>query len=147
MRSFLTKDIYLSYKFITVGLDENLRDAVNLLKKHKVHRIIIEEKANSQITGFISYETIFDCFINNYYSTESMNFFKIPLKYIEKNLMPKNIVSIRNDETIITAVKKFWEYKISILPVYEFTEDNIIGFVYLKDIFYLFSNADKFSVR
>lgn len=76
-----------------------------------------------------------------------MNFFKIPLKYIEKNLMPKNIVSIRNDETIITAIKKFWDYKISILPIYENSENNIIGFVYLKDIFYLFSNADKFSVK
>ena len=136
----------MNYKFITVGLDENLREAIDLLKKHKVHRIIIEEKSSSQITGFISQETIFDYFINNYYSTENINFFKFPLRDIEKEFMPKSMITIRNDETIINAVLKFWEFKISILPVYENEETNIVGFVYLKDIFYLFSNAEKFSV-
>ena len=130
-----------------MGLDENLKEAIDLLKKHKVHRIIIEEKQNSQITGFISHETIFDYFLNNYYSTENINFFKIPLKYIEKALVPKNMVVIKSEETIISAVQKFFEYKISILPVYEGEESNILGFLYLKDIFYLFSNAEKFSVN
>jgi predicted transcriptional regulator len=142
----VTKDIYLNYKFITVGLDENLKEAIDLLKRHKVHRIIIEEKSSSQITGFISQETIFDYFINNYYSTENINFFKVPLKFIEKNLMPKSMVSIKAEETIVAALQKFWDYKISIIPVYEGEENNIVGFVFLKDIFYLFSNSDKFSV-
>jgi predicted transcriptional regulator len=137
----------LNYKFITVGLDENLKESINLLKKHKVHRIIIEEKSNSQITGFISQETIFDYFINNYYSTENINFFKIPLIFIEKFLIQKSMLIIKNDESIISAFRMFWEMKISILPVYENEQSNIVGFLYLKDIFYLFSNAEKFSVR
>lgn len=111
-----------------------------------MHRIIIEEKSSSQITGFISQETIFDYFINNYYSTENINFFRVQLKVIEKNLMPKSMVSIRADETIISGLQKFWDYKISILPIYEHDENNIVGFVFLKDIFYLFSNAEKFSL-
>ncbi len=137
----------MNYKFITVGLDENLKESIDLLKKHKVHRIIIEEKSNSQITGFISQETIFDYFINNYYSTENINFFKIPLNFIEKFLIHKDLMIIKNDESIISALRMFWEMKISILPVYENDQSNIVGFLYLKDIFYLFSNAEKFSVR
>jgi predicted transcriptional regulator len=137
----------LNYKFITVGLDENLKESIELLKKHKVHRIIIEEKSNSQITGFISQETIFDYFINNYYSTENINFFKIPLNIIEKFVIHKRMITIKNDESIITAFHKFSEMKISILPMWENDQSNIVGFLYLKDIFYLFSNADKFSVR
>ena len=136
----------MNYKFITVGLDENLKESIDLLKKHRVHRIIIEEKSNSQITGFISQETIFDYFINNYYSTENMNFFKIPLILIEKHLISKSLLTIKNDETIITAFRIFLEMKISILPVWEDEETNIIGFLYLKDIFYLYSNSEKFSV-
>ncbi len=137
----------MNYKFITVGLDENLKESIDLLKKHKVHRIIIEEKSNSQITGFISQETIFDYFINNYYSTENINFFKIPLNFIEKFLIHKDLMIIKNDESIISALRMFWEMTISILPVYENDQSNIVGFLYLKDIFYLFSNAEKFSVR
>ena len=124
-----------------------MKEAINLLKKHKVHRIIIEEKSSSQVTGFISQETVFDYFINSYYCTESINFFRIPLRIIEKNITTKSIVAIKSEEFVVSAVQRFWDFKISILPVYEGEESNIIGFVFLKDIFFLFSNAEKFSVR
>jgi CBS domain-containing protein len=137
----------LSYKFITVGLDENLKVAVELLAKHKVHRIIIEEKSNGQISGFISHETIFDYFLSNYYSNEPMSLFKLPLKSIEKHITAKNIVTIKSDETLINAIKLFRELKVSILPVTEGDNvNNIIGFLYLKDVFYLFAKEEKFSV-
>ena len=137
----------MSYKFITVGLDENLKEAIDLLNKHKVERIISEEKSNNQISGFISQETVFDFFINNYYSTENIALFKLPLRELDANLVSKNFVLINSDETIISAIHKFWDYKISVLVVFETSENNIIGFIFLKDIFYLYSNSEKFSVR
>jgi len=76
-----------------------------------------------------------------------MSLFKLPLKSIEKQLAAKSIVTIKADETLINAIKLFRELKVSILPVTDGDNNaSISGFLFLKDVFYLFAKEGKFSL-
>jgi signal-transduction protein with cAMP-binding, CBS, and nucleotidyltransferase domain len=111
------------------------------MKKNKIHRVIVEDTKTSTFTGFITYETIFDYFVNNYYS--DMLAFHININ--ELNIKKQNIITVSKNETIYNCLLCFWNFKISVLPIID--GDTNFGFFFLKDIVYFFSNGEKFSVK
>ncbi len=111
------------------------------MKKNKIHRIIVEDMKVSTFTGFITYETIFDYFINNYYS--DMVVFKAPATSLD--IITKKVIMVDKDETLYNCLLKLWYHKISIIPVMH--GYSIYGFLFLKDIIYLFGNGEKFLVK
>ena len=54
---------------ISIFLDGNLKDCIQLIRDNHIHRIVVEDQKSSTITGFITYEAIFEFFIENYYSS------------------------------------------------------------------------------
>ena len=74
---------------ISIFLDGNLQDCIKLIRDNHIHRIVVEDQKSSTITGFITYEAIFEFFIENYYS--SMKEFEIQLKDV--NIISKNVFS------------------------------------------------------
>ena len=44
------------------------------MRNNKIHRIIVEDSKNANLTGFITYETIFEFFLTNYYNCDMNNF-------------------------------------------------------------------------
>ena len=54
---------------ISIFLDGNLQDCIKLIKDNHIHRIVVEDQKSSTITGFITYEAIFEFFIENYNSS------------------------------------------------------------------------------
>jgi CBS domain-containing protein len=124
-----------------VNLDGTLMDCIELMKKNKIHRIIVEDMKISTFTGFITYETIFDYFIDNYYS--DMVAFKGPATSLD--IMTKKVIMVDKDETLYNCLLKLWSHKISIIPVMHGC--SIYGFLFLKDMIYLFGNGEKFSVK
>ena len=112
------------------------------MRQNKIHRIIVEDSKSSNLTGFITYETIFEFFINNYYSDMSSFQFKIQ----ETNIINKKLIFINKNETIYDSLIKFYVHKISILPVLCPETNNLFGFFYLKDLIYFFANSEKFTV-
>ena len=63
---------------ISLYSDSNLQECVKTIQKNNIHRLIVNDKKTNNLSGFITYETIFEYFIENYYS--SMTEFHIPLK-------------------------------------------------------------------
>jgi len=112
------------------------------MRNNKIHRIIVEDSKNSNLTGFITYETIFEFFINNYYSDMQCFQFKVE----ETNIINKKLIYIYDNNTIYESLIKFYLHKISILPVLDHETNKIFGFFYLKDLIYFFANAEKFTV-
>ncbi len=110
------------------------------MKKNKIHRVIIEDSKNLTFTGFITYETIFEYFIGNYYS--DMIAFHLSLNNF--NLITTKLITANKSDTIYDCLVKFWNHKISVLPICD--EGFYFGFFYLKDIIYFFANGEKFSV-
>ena len=125
---------------ISLYLDKNLQDVLSLIKSNKIHRIVVEEQKSNSVTGFITYEAIFEFFIENYFS--EMTEFEIKLKEID-GIITKNIITLNKTDSIFKALDLFYSKKISILPILDGNE--IFGYFYLKDIIYFFSNGEKFN--
>ena len=134
------KDKEKDHPLISLYLDKNLQDVLTLIKTNKIHRIVVEEQKSNSVTGFITYEAIFEFFIENYFS--EMTEFEIKLKEID-GIVTKNIITLNKTDSIFKALDLFYSKKISILPILD--GDEIFGYFYLKDIIYFFSNGDKFN--
>ena len=129
-------------KLISLSLDGNLQESIKLIKENKIHRIVVEDLKSSTITGFITYEAIFEFFIENYYS--DMTEFNMSIK--ELNIVSKDVITLDKKETIFKCMETFYTKRISLIPIIDKDNNNeIFGYVYLKDIMYFFSNGDKFT--
>ena len=124
---------------ISIFLDGNLKDCIQLIRDNHIHRIVVEDQKSSTITGFITYEAIFEFFIENYYS--SMKEFEIQLKDV--NIISKNVFSLNKEDTLYKAMQLFCTKKISLIPIMDNKE--IFGYIYLKDIIYCFSNGNNLN--
>ena len=105
-----------------------------------IHRLIVNDKKTGNLSGFITYETVFEYFIENYYS--EMTEFNIPLKQI--NLVINNVITLNKNETLHKCMETFYNKGISMLPILD-DDGKIFGYFYLKDIIYFFSMGEKFN--
>ena len=125
---------------ISLYSDSNLQECVKTIQKNNIHRLIVNDKKTNNLSGFITYETIFEYFIENYYS--SMTEFHIPLKQI--NIIVNNVITINKNDSLYKCMQTFYNEGISLLPVIG-DEGEILGYFYLKDIIYFFSMGDRFN--
>ncbi len=116
---------------------------IELLKTNRIHRVIVEDLKMNSFTGFITYENIFEYFLENYYS-DKMDWFKTDISLLSIN--EKEIICVYKNETIIRALEILHENKISTLPVLDQESNEIYAILYLKDIIFLFNNDEKFTV-
>ena len=135
-------------KLISVSLDNNLFDCAKLIKEKKTHRIIIEEtkeklgevkpESNSNLlriknsnfiknyTGFITYETMFDFFIQNYYG--DMKEFNVLLNDIINISTISNKLTYKFDknEKVFVVFEECFLRKLSIMPIYDKSNNEIL---------------------
>ena len=129
-----------SSNLISLFSDSNLEECVKTIKKNNIHRLIVQDRKSNNLSGFITYETIFEYFIENYYS--SMNEFKITLKNLD--IIVKNIITLNKKESLHKGMETFYKEGISMIPILDDYGD-IFGYFYLKDIIYFFSTGEKFN--
>ena len=125
---------------ISLFSESNLEKCVKTIQKNNIHRLIVNDKKTNNLSGFITYETIFEYFIENYYS--EMTEFNIPLKQL--NLTINNVITINKNENLYKCMETFYKEGISMLPVID-EDGKIFGYFYLKDIIYFFSMGEKFN--
>ena len=124
---------------ISLYSDSSLEECVKTIQKNNIHRLIVQDKKSNNLSGFITYEAIFEYFIENYYS--SMTEFHIPLKYLD--IVVKNVIALNKNENLHKCMETFYKEGISMIPIMD--EGNIFGYLYLKDIIYFFSSGEKFN--
>ena len=124
---------------ISLYSDSSLEECVKTIQKNNIHRLIVQDKKSNNLSGFITYEAIFEYFIENYYS--SMTEFHIPLKNLD--IVVKNIITLNKKENLHKCMETFYKEGISMIPIMD--EGNIFGYLYLKDIIYFFSSGEKFN--
>ena len=125
---------------ISLFSESNLEKCVKTIQNNNIHRLIVNDKKTNNLSGFITYETIFEYFIENYYS--EMTEFNIPLKQL--NLTVNNVITINKNENLYKCMETFYKEGISMLPVID-DDGKIFGYFYLKDIIYFFSMGEKFN--
>ena len=124
---------------ISLFSDSNLEECVKTIQKNNIHRLIVQDKKSNNLSGFITYEAIFEYFIENYYS--SMTEFNIPLKYLD--IIVKKVITLNKNETLHKCMETFYKEGISMIPIMD--GGDIFGYLYLKDIIYFFGPGDKFN--
>ena len=70
-----------------------------------------------------------------------MTEFNIPLKHL--NIIIKNVITLNKNETLHKCMETFYQKGISMIPIMD--DDNVFGYLYLKDIIYFFSTGEKFN--
>lgn len=131
-----------STDLFTISLDDNLYDCIRELMKIKTHRLVIEDVKTKKYCGFVNYEAVFDFFIEQYYS----EMHEFSQKANELNIVSTDLITMRKNDSIYSCFELILKEKISFVPIYDQDSLELFGFVYLKDIIYLFSNSTKFSV-
>ena len=125
---------------ISLYSESNLEECIKTIQNKNIHRLIVNDKKTGNLSGFITYETVFEYFIENYYS--EMTEFNIPLKQI--NLVINNVITLNKNETLHKCMETFYNKGISMLPILD-DDGKIFGYFYLKDIIYFFSMGEKFN--
>lgn len=134
---------------ISVDLDAKLDEILLLMLENKIHRIVVEDGKTNQYTAILTFETIIEYFMINYYS--NMDIFSLNYKTLQ--IPNSGIIFAYADETIYTCFYKIWEHKVSILPILKDKEKEniagvksleIIGFIFLKDLIYFYLASEKF---
>ena len=129
-----------SVNLISLFSEANLEECVKTIQNNNIHRLIVNDKKTNNLSGFITYETIFEFFIENYYS--EMTEFNIPLNQI--NIVINNVITLNKNETLYKCMETFYKAGISMLPILD-DDNKIFGYFYLKDIIYFFSMGEKFN--
>ena len=97
-------------------------------------------------TGFVTYETVFDFLIYNYYSIE-MKEFNLTLEELKKLpltssfIRPIEYTALMNEE-VHSSFSKYITSKNDLLPILTNDKNNIFGFLYLRDYLYFISNCE-----
>ena len=141
-------EIILNNKIISVELDTKLKETIKLMQTNKIHRIVVEDTKNQMFVGMLTYETIFNHLINNYYNNNMESF---NVSYKKLDIHTKNICFCYEDQTIYSCMFKIWEARVSMLPIYEKNDNQneksskVLGYLFLKDLVYFMTNGDKFK--
>ena len=145
--------------------NEEKKEINNLQKSEKsvmeisnkdVLKLNVEEKSNNNLeipsetqnfTGFVTYETVFDFLIYNYYSME-MKEFDLSLEELRKIpsnssfIIPINTFSLMT-EKVHSSFSKNITSKSDILPILTNDKRDIFGFLFLRDYLYFVSNCES----
>lgn len=126
------------------------------ISNKEVLKLNIEESSKTNLelptetqnyTGFVTYETVFDFLIYNYYSMEMKEFDltledlkKIPLN--SSFIKPLTNYALMNEE-VHSSFSKNITSKNDILPILTNDKSDIFGFLYLRDYLYFVSNCES----
>ena len=140
---FINIVYYLLYPFVTLLIKLSSTFIYYMSGK------TMQESADEAITSEKEVEFLID-YIDEKGLMESekigmlQSIFSLNETLVKEIMVPTtDIVSIGIDATLRDALETFSQYHFSRLPIYEDKHDNIIGMIYLKDVFLLLSKNEE----
>ena len=129
-----------------IELEDNSNKEIKLTTEDTSKTLELPSETQNY-TGFVTYETVFDFLIYNYYSME-MKEFDLSLEDLKK--MPINSSFIKPlsnfaliSEEVHLSFSKNISSKNDILPILTDDKNDIFGFLYLRDYLYFVSNCES----
>ena len=129
-----------------IELEDNSNKEIKLTTEDTSKTLELPSETQNY-TGFVTYETVFDFLIYNYYSME-MKEFDLSLEDLKK--MPINSSFIKPlsnfaliSEEVHLSFSKNISSKNDILPILTNDKNDIFGFLYLRDYLYFVSNCES----
>lgn len=125
VRDFMSKDL------ITVNADTPIFDAIDLMKKNKIHRLPVVEE--SKLIGLITEGVIQEALPSKATSLSVYEVNYLLNKTNVKDIMIKKVETTKPDALLEDAIAQMREKNVGVLPVLE--NDAIIGIITNNDIF------------
>ncbi len=124
----------MSKNLITIGPDDSLEKAMDLMKKHRIRRLPVMD--GDRLVGIVT-----DRDVREAWASDATTLSVYELKYLLdrvkiKEIMTKQVITITPRHTIEEAAKLMYEWKISGLPVLE--KGKLVGIITESDIFKIF---------
>lgn len=126
VNSYMTKDL------VTIGPKTKILDALDLMKKHNIHRLPVVE--NDKLIGLITEGVIGR---NTPSTMTSLDMHEVNYLLNKTNvadIMEKQVITIGKDALLEEAALTMRQNNIGVLPVVEGT-DQLVGIITDKDIF------------
>lgn len=125
VRDFMSKDL------ITVNADTPIFDAIDLMKKNKIHRLPVVE--GRKLIGLITEGVIQEALPSKATSLSVYEVNYLLNKTNVKDIMIKKVETTKPDALLEDAIAQMREKNVGVLPVLE--NDAIIGIITNNDIF------------
>ena len=126
----LVKD-WMSSPVITIEENENILQAIHLMKKHKIRHLPVVK--NGKLTGIITKTDINKVFPSKVTPLDIHELYSFLADVKIKEIMSKNPITIKPENSIEYATVIMLENKISVLPVTE--NEYVVGIITNTDIF------------
>ena len=129
-----------------IEIDDSNKDVLNMNFEETSKTLELPSETQN-FTGFVTYETVFDFLIYNYYSME-MAEFNLTLEDLKKLplnssfIKPLNNFALINEE-VHSSFSKNISSKTDILPILTNDKNDIFGFLYLRDYLFFVSNCES----
>ena len=129
-----------------IELEDNSNKEIKLTTEDTSKTLELPSETQNY-TGFVTYETVFDFLIYNYYSME-MKEFDLSLEDLKKMpinssfIKPLSNFALINEEVHLSFSKNI-SSKNDILPILTNDKNDIFGFLYLRDYLYFVSNCES----
>lgn len=119
---------------VTIGPDDSLEKAMDLMKKHKIRRLPVME--GDRLVGIVT-----DRDVREAWASDATTLSVYELKYLLdrvkiKEIMTKQVITVTPNHTIEEAAKLMYEWRIGGLPVLE--DGKLVGIITESDIFKIF---------
>jgi len=130
-----------------IEIDDNSNKDVLKLNTEDTSKNPELPSETQNFTGFVTYETVFDFLIYNYYSME-MKEFDLTLEDLKKMPTSSSFIKPLTNFALITeevhsSFSKNITSKSDILPILTNDKNDIFGFLYLRDYLYFVSNCES----
>ena len=130
-----------------IEIDDNSNKDVLKLNTEETSKNPELPSETQNFTGFVTYETVFDFLIYNYYSME-MKEFDLTLEDLKKMPTSSSFIKPLTNFALITeevhsSFSKNITSKSDILPILTNDKNDIFGFLYLRDYLYFVSNCES----
>ena len=122
---------FMTEKLITVTPDTPIFDAIDLMKKHDIHRLPVIE--NNQLVGLITQGVIQESMPSKATSLSVFELNYLINKTKVGDVMLTNVTTIEADALLEDAIKVMRTKSIGVLPVME--KNQLVGIITNNDIF------------
>ena len=130
-----------------IEIEDNSNKEVLKLNPEEENKNSGTPSETQNYTGFVTYETVFDFLIYNYYSME-MAEFNLTLEDLRKFPLNSSIIKPLNNFALISdqvhsSFSKNVTSKKDILPILTNDKHEVYGFLYLRDYLFFVSNCES----
>lgn len=122
---------FMTKRIVTVEMDDTLSVVKEIFEHTKFHHVLVVE--DGELVGVLSDRDLFKAISANIGTARETDRDKATLNKRVHQVMTRDVIFLRANESIDKALEYFNTYRISCIPILN-TEDKIVGILSWRDI-------------